>query len=270
MPSATDARAPADVVDRLYGGGLDEFVPARAAAAKALRGEGRRAEAAAVEALRKPTVAAGVVNRVVRAEPKLLAALLAAGERLREVQLGAGSAQDLRAAVAAEAKALDALVRAAAKAAGTEATLQKVRETLHASALDPAVADDVRAGALVKEAQAVGFPLGISVPPDRVRERPTAPAARPAKPRPQKRPAADGRAEAAAAKRRQKAEADAARASDELAAAAAALEAAQDEVAAAEQALQQAGKRERAASRVHDGAAARAEKAAARLAEAGG
>ena len=160
MPSATDARAPADVVDRLYGGGLDEFVPARAAAAKALRGEGRRDEAGAVEALRKPTVAAAVVNRVVRAEPKLLAALLAAGERLREVQLGAGSARDLRAAVEAETRALDALVRAAAKTAGAEATLGKVRETLHAAALDPAVAEEVRAGVLVKEAQAVGFPLG--------------------------------------------------------------------------------------------------------------
>ena len=268
MPSATDARAPADVVDRLYGGGLDEFVPARAAAAKALRGEGRRDEAGAVEALRKPTVAAGVVNRVVRAEPKLLAALLAAGERLREVQLGAGSAQDLRAAVEAETQALDALVRAAAQAVGAEATLGKVRETLHAAALDPAVAADVRAGVLVKEAQAVGFPLGVFVPPDRVRERPPPPTS--AKPRPRSEPSAAGARAEAAAKRRQQAAAAAARATDELAAAAAELEAAQDEFASAERALKQAGARERAASKAHAGATARAERAAARLAEAGG
>jgi hypothetical protein len=267
MPSATDARAPADVVDRLYGGGLDEFVPARAAAAKALRGEGRRGEAGAVDALRKPTVAAGVVNRVVRAEPKLLAALLAAGERLREVQLGAGSARDLRAAVEAETRALDALVRAAAQTAGGEATLGKVRETLHAAALDPAVAAEVRAGVLVKEAQAVGFPLGVSVPPDRVRERPAAPKS--AKPRTEPS-AAGAHADAAAAKRRQQAAAAAARATDELAAAAAELEEAQDELASAERALKQAGARERAARKAHDRATARAEQAAARLAEAGG
>ena len=264
MPSATDARAPADVVDRLYGGGLDEFVPARAAAAKALRGEGRRGEAGAVEALRKPTVAAGVVNRVVRAEPKLLAALLAAGERLREVQLGAGSARDLRAAVEAETRALDALVRAAAQAAGAEATLGKVRETLHAAALDPAVAAEVRAGVLVKEAQAVGFPLGVSVPPDRVRERPPPPKS--ARPRPRTEPSAAGaRAEAAAVKRRQQAAAAAARATDELAAAAAEL-GRPGRARAAERALKQAG---RGSAGVH-AATARAENAAARLAEAGG
>jgi hypothetical protein len=234
-----------------------------------LRGEGHRGEASAVEALRKPTVAAGVVNRVVRAEPKLLAALLAAGERLREVQLGAGSARDLRAAVEAETRALDALVRAAAQTAGGEATLGKVRETLHAAALDPAVAAEVRAGVLVKEAQAVGFPLGVSVPPDRVRERPPPPKS--AKPRPRTEPSAAGaRAEAAAAKRQQQAAAAAAHATDELAAAAAELEAAQDELASAERALKRAEARERAASKAHDGATARAERAAARLAEAGG
>ena len=267
MPSATDARAPADVVDRLYGGGLDEFVPARAAAAKALRGEGRRAEAAAVEALRKPTVAAGVVNRVVRAEPKLLGALLAAGEQLREVQLAAGSGQELRAAVAAETQALDALVRAAAKAASGEATLGKVRETLHAAALDPAVAEDVRAGVVVKEAQAVGFPLGVSVPPDRVRERP--PRAKPARARPRAEPSAPAaRVDGAAAKRRDKAVADAARAKDDLAAATAELEEAQAALAAAEGVLKQAGARERTARRAHDAATARAQAAAERLAEA--
>jgi hypothetical protein len=271
MPSATDARAPADVVDRLYGGGLDEFVSARAAAAKALRREGRRGEAAAVEALRKPTVAAAAVNRVVRAEPKLLGALLAAGDRLREVQLAAGSGRDLRAAVDDETRALDALVRTAAKAAGGEATLTKVRETLHAAALDPAVAEDVRAGVLVKEARAVGFPLGVSVPPGRVRA-PRTPAKAAGASRPLTEPtgAAGSRAEVAAARRRQSAEADAARAKEELAAAVAELADAKDALAAAERALKQATARERTARRAHDTATARAEEAAARLAEADG
>lgn len=257
MPTAEHSAAPADVVDRLYGGGADEFVAARTVAAKALRGEGRRDEAAAVEALRKPTVAAGVVNRVVRSEPKLLADLLAAGDRLREVQLAAGSAGDLRAAVEDESAALDALMRAAAKAAGGEATLAKVRETLHAAALDPALAEDVRAGVVVKEAQAVGFPLGVSVPRERARGGPA-------------RSAQAARTDAAAERRRRKAEAEAARATEELAAAAAGLDEATEALAAARKALQGAQARERAARRAHGAATERAERAAVALSEAAG
>jgi hypothetical protein len=265
MPTAEHPAAPADVVDRLYGGDLDEFVAARADAARTLRAEKRRDEAAAVAALRKPTVAAAAVNRVVRAEPKLLGALLDAGERLREVQLHAGSAGDLREAVRDESRALDALVKAAAKAAGGEATLAKVRETLHAAALDPELAAEVRAGALVKEAQAVGFPLGVSVPPERARPRAggtTAPK-RAERRAPEEEPPVD----AAAARRVAKAEAEAAKAHEELEAAAADLAQAREELAAAERALQKAQAREQSAVRVHDTATARAEKAAARLAE---
>jgi hypothetical protein len=269
MPTAESPAAPAEVVDRLYGGDLDRFVAARAEAAKALRAEKRRDEAAAVAALRKPTVAAAAVNRVVRSEPKLLEALLDAGDRLREVQLNAGSAGDLRKAVEDESRALDALAKAAAKIAGGEATLAKVRETLHAAALDPELGAELRAGALVKEAQAVGFPLGISVPPERARPRAGEKAVpkRAAKPRPA---AEEPPVDAAAARRIEKAAADAARAHEELEAAAADLAQARDEVAAAERALKQAQTREQTANRVHDAATARAERAAARLAEVSG
>jgi hypothetical protein len=269
MPTAEHPAAPADVVDRLYGGDLDEFVAARADAARALRAEKRRDEAAAVAALRKPTVAAAAVNRVVRAEPKLLGALLDAGERLRDVQLHAGSAADLREAVRDESRALDALVKAAARAAGGEATLAKVRETLHAAALDPELAADVRAGALVKEAQAVGFPLGVSVPPERARPRAGGAAA----PKRAERRAAEEEeppVDAAAARRVAKAEAEAAEAHEALEAAAADLAQAREELAAAERALRKAQAREQSAGRVHDAATARAEKAAARLAEVSG
>jgi hypothetical protein len=268
MPTAESPAAPAEVVDRLYGGDLDQFVAARAEAAKALRAERRRDEAAAVAALRKPTVAAAAVNRVVRSEPKLLEALLEAGDRLREVQLNAGSAGDLRKAVEDESRALDALAKAAAKIAGGEATRAKVRETLHAAALDPELAAELRAGALVKEAQAVGFPLGISVPTERARARAGEKAApKRAEPRPA---AEEPPVDAAAARRIEKAAADAARAHAELEAAAADLAQARDELAAAERALKQAQTREQTANRVHDAATARAEKAAARLAEVSG
>ena len=48
--------------------------------------------------LAKPSVAAWIVNRVSHDRPDLVDDLLDAGARLREVQLGAGSAADLRAA----------------------------------------------------------------------------------------------------------------------------------------------------------------------------
>ena len=54
MAERNDVAAPDAELDRLYGGELEEFVAARAAAAKELRRQGRRDEAAAVAALRKP------------------------------------------------------------------------------------------------------------------------------------------------------------------------------------------------------------------------
>src|SRR5256885_4954956 len=69
-------------VDELYGLALDEFVPARDALAKRLRAEGRREEAAAVAALRKPSVAAWAANQAVRSQPKAARELWAAGDAL--------------------------------------------------------------------------------------------------------------------------------------------------------------------------------------------
>ena len=155
-------------MERLYGVGLDEFVAARTAAARELREQGRRDEAAAVQALRKPSVAAWIVNQLARDDAELVADLLSAGARLREVQLGAGSPVELRSASEAEQAALDALVRAAARVAAAAGSgggsLERVRETLHAAALDLDLAELVRRGVLVREQQAVGFPLGAAVP----------------------------------------------------------------------------------------------------------
>ena len=56
----------ADVEDRVYGADLDGFVNERAAAAKELRADGRREDAAAAAKLSKPSVAAWIVNRLAR------------------------------------------------------------------------------------------------------------------------------------------------------------------------------------------------------------
>src|SRR5438034_1483998 len=68
--------------EALYGLPLEEFVPARDALARELRGAGRRDEAAAVAALRKPSVAAWAANQAVRSQPKAARELWAAGDAL--------------------------------------------------------------------------------------------------------------------------------------------------------------------------------------------
>jgi len=167
----------AEMEARLYGADIDEFVKERTAAAKDLRGRGERGEAAAVAKLPKPSVAAWIVNRLARDNPGPVAELLEAGERLREVQLGAGSASDLRSAADAQESAIRTLMKAGEQVAGARgsaspATLDRVRETLHAAALDADLAERVRRGVLVREERAVGFPMGLAIPEERRRSAP--------------------------------------------------------------------------------------------------
>src|SRR5215210_3612206 len=70
-----------DEADELYGLPDDEFTSARDALAKRLRAEKRREDADAVKALRRPSVAAGAINRAVREHGA--DEVLAAGEALR-------------------------------------------------------------------------------------------------------------------------------------------------------------------------------------------
>lgn len=274
-PDVTDAE------DRLYGADLDEFVRERAAAAKELRGDGRREDAAAVAKLPKPSVAAWVVNRVARDEPGLVSDLLDAGASLREVQLGAGSAADLRSAADRQEAALRVVMRAAEKVAAdrgsaSAGTIDRVRETLHAAALDAGLAEQVRRGVLVREQRAVGFPLGVAVPAER-RRQPATRRARterkaPPPPRPRDEVAAKRveRATAAAEKARDdlaKAEAEMSGAHAALAAAGDEVQAARDAVAAAERRAGEARRIADRAEKLHAKAREAAERAAAQLDE---
>ena len=72
-----------DEADALYGLELSEFTPARTELVKRLKTDGERERAAEVGKLRKPTVAAWVVNHVARDAPDDVAALLEKGEALR-------------------------------------------------------------------------------------------------------------------------------------------------------------------------------------------
>ena len=155
------ADAPVREVERLYGLDLDEFITARDATSRRLREDGRRDAAAAVKALRKPSNAAWIVNRLSALHPGVVSRLLEAGQALREVQLRGGG-EKLRDAIAAERGALERAMRNAEEiathaglASGT--TLDRVRETLHLAALDPEVSRDVERGTLVREGRASGL-----------------------------------------------------------------------------------------------------------------
>ena len=80
----------------LYALPPEEFTAARDAAAKQARADGDRDTARALAALRRPSVSAHAVNRLVRTEPDLLAQLLDLGAALAQAQSG-GQGDALRA-----------------------------------------------------------------------------------------------------------------------------------------------------------------------------
>jgi hypothetical protein len=154
-----------DAADRLYALPLEEFTAQRDAAARELRRAGDRDAAGALAKLPKPTPAAWAANQLARAEPELIRELLDAGEALREAQFG-GSGEDLREATAAERRAVDAAMKAAAtlKPAGrplSRPMADRLRATLHAAAADEDIRAALEAGRLTSEAEAGGaWPLG--------------------------------------------------------------------------------------------------------------
>ena len=85
-----------DELDRLYGVAFDQFVSARTGLVRALRKERRRAEAATVEELKKPSRVVWTVNQLVRRNRKDIDLLLDVGHRLlagqKAVLGGAGPA----------------------------------------------------------------------------------------------------------------------------------------------------------------------------------
>jgi len=261
----------AEMEERLYSADLDAFVKERTAAAKDLRGRGERGEAAAVAKLPKPSVAAWIVNQLARAEAGPTGKLLEAGARLRDVQLGAGSASDLRAAADAQEAALRSLMRsaeriAAGRGSATPATLDRVRETLHAAALDAELAEQVRRGVLVREERAVGFPMGLAIPEERRRPAPKAKPKPAPKPRAAPKPALKQKPrDEVGAKRRERAAATAEKAKDALASADADLATAHEELAEAEARAKHARRVAERAEKAHAKAASDAERALERL-----
>ena len=155
--------------DDLYGLALDEFVPARDALAKRLRADGRREDAEAVAALRKPSVSAWAANQAVRTQPKAARELWDAGDELRRAHAaivggkGKGKGDRLREATARHRAALRPLVEAASCLLDhrghslSRQTIERVGDTLHAASLDPSVRDEAAAGRLTGDHRYAGL-----------------------------------------------------------------------------------------------------------------
>jgi hypothetical protein len=158
-------------LDDLYGLPLDRFIPERASLVRELRSGGEREQAAAVGALRKPSVAAWAVNQLMRTQRREVDALFAAGDALRDVQAGvlggSADARELRSAAEQERAAVDALVQIARgllSSGGHElsaATVERVSETLHAAALDDDARGQVGEGRLGRELRHAGLGSGL-------------------------------------------------------------------------------------------------------------
>ena len=143
-----------DIVDRLYALPPAEFVAARNAAVKELRKEGRREAAEQVKALRKPTAAAGAVNRLVREHRGEVEQFLRAAAALRDAQFSGKG--DLAAAGRRERRALQRL---------TDLGGEAVRQTLLAAAVDDEAAQQVLEARLARELEPRGFGTLLSHAP---------------------------------------------------------------------------------------------------------
>lgn len=192
--SDSPASALLSVADALYALPLAEFTAARDVRAKELKA-GDKDLAGQVKALRKPSVAAWVVNLLVRREADEVAQVVTVGEALRQAQadLDAGQLRELTKQRRMLTAAVTTRARRLARAEGhkvTEAVAEQVEATLTAAMIDADCARAVRSGLLVgalavtgvgpvELADAVALPDALGFEASR-QERPTEPgAARP-------------------------------------------------------------------------------------------
>jgi hypothetical protein len=164
---------PAEELDRLFHGPLEEFTPVRNELAKSLGADGKGEAADWVKGLKKPTRAAWLVNQLAARKPKDVAKLLEVGEELRrgqeEMLAGSADREALRKTARREQEAVDSLVRTA-EAIGREhkvgsTVLDRVTETLRAAAGDDDVARAIELGRLEREQRAASIGLTGAVAP---------------------------------------------------------------------------------------------------------
>lgn len=169
--------APEEAIDELYGVALEDFTRERSRIAKELRASGNRGDADAVAKLRKPSVAAWVLNQLARANRRDVDLLLDAGHRLREAQvavLGGAEKEEFERARKTESDALKRLNRDAeqllrARGAVSAAVLKQVDDSLRAAAIAPEGRELLARGRFTQPLEAGGFDvfgeLAATTPP---------------------------------------------------------------------------------------------------------
>jgi len=143
---------PDGVVDRLYAVRPADFVKERNAVAKALKGAGRREEAARVEKLPRPTPSVWAVNQLARHVPGLVQRLAEATARLQGG--GAGSyaeALGVHREVLKELRAKAEEILAASELRPTLDVLARVVNDLRAGILNPELRPLVEGGRLERD-----------------------------------------------------------------------------------------------------------------------
>ena len=176
------------MADELYGVAPADFTAARDQRARRARAEGQQDLGDEIKKLRRPTVSASLVNRLVREDADQVDRLLDLGESMRDAQQGLAGAQ-LRRLSAQRRPVIHALAQEAkrlAAQAGQPVSDQVEREieaTLEAALADPGAADAVRSGRLTVALVYAGFG-GVDVadavavpatPPERSRRPSTEP-----------------------------------------------------------------------------------------------
>ncbi len=147
-------------VDELYRLPLSEFTSARNELAKKLKAEGRAEEADEVKALRKPTVAVWLVNRLAQERELDVQRLRKAGETLAKATAGRSS-DDFLEAQREQHRALARLGDAARELASRDkvgaAAADRALETLRAASLTEEGRDLLKRGRLTEELEPPGF-----------------------------------------------------------------------------------------------------------------
>ncbi|MFE9688881.1 hypothetical protein [Micromonospora sp. NPDC005806] len=153
-----------ELVQRLYATPPDRFVAARDAAVAEARRAGDPKGAREIGRLRRPTVAAWLVNLLAIRRPELVADLAQLAESLRSAQRELRGAK-LRELSAQRRAVVGALVAEIRKLAAAEPDappagklpLAEVEATLNAALSDTDVAEQIRAGRLLRATHYAGF-----------------------------------------------------------------------------------------------------------------
>ncbi|MEP6813769.1 MAG: hypothetical protein ABI990_12325 [Actinomycetota bacterium] len=148
--------------DELYGADLDEFVKLRTRLAKELRESGNGADADTLANLRKPSVAAWVLNQLARQHRRDIDLLLDAGHRLREAQAGVLSGSEKQTFDKARETERDALRRLsgeAEKLSASRSVINQVVESLRTASISTTGRELLARGRFTEPSRAEGFDI---------------------------------------------------------------------------------------------------------------